>query len=290
MPESENDSTAHADTLSLLFTDMPNPERGADNGLKFHSRGFFSDSPWLHPEVSIETSGFAAELRPYELRNDEWITGTLLGCFLFLVFYIRYIWRFLSVQAKKFFIGISTTNLPMHETKASMETHYGLVMTLILGLMYSLTFYGYTQQGLQLFLGKLSPYTLIGHYFACVLLYFASKGTLTAFVNCIFFDKTKRTEWKNANSFLIFIETITIFPILLTLIYFNISSQNILYIIFFLFILVKSFLLFKTFRILFNNLHCLLHFFVYFCALEIIPMIVVWKTLIQITNRLIVIF
>lgn len=288
LPPRERFLSSRPDTLNLPGIRGKSLIPQLDSIQKCYTMGYFYQNPLLHPEIIAETPGYSGEPKPYELRNDEWITGTLLCSFIFLVFLVRYIWRFLTVRTKEFLNMADSASV--HETKTSLEDYYGLFATAILSLMYSLIFYGYTQHSLQLFLGQLSPHTLIGYYIICFLSFFGIKKGLYAFVNCIFFDKIKQKKWGNSYSYLIFTETILLFPVLLILVYFNISAYKALYILLILFIFVKTLLLFKTFRILFNNLYCLFHFFVYFCALEIIPMVLIWITLTRLTNSLIVIF
>ena len=290
LPVRERFLSTRPDTLNLPGMRGRSLIPQLDSIQKCYTMGFFDGNPFLHPEIEAETPGYSGDPRPYELRNDEWITGTLLCSFIFLGFFVRYIWRFIVIRTKEFLNISASENSSVHEVRTSLENRYSLFMTAILSLMYALIFYGHSQNTLQVFLGQLSPHVLIGYYIICILFFFGTKNMLYKFVNCIFFDKEKRRKWENAYSYLIFAETVLLFPLLLILVYFNISDQKSFYIILFLFTFVKSLLLFKTFRILFNNLYCLFHFFVYFCALEIIPMVVIWTTLTRITNSLIVIF
>lgn len=290
LPQRERFLSSRPDTLNLPGLRGKSLIPNLDSIQKCYTMGYFSENPLLHPEIIAKTPGFSGETRPYELRNDEWITVTLLCSFLFLVFFIRYIWRFLTLQAKEFLNPTLPDSTSSQESKSSLENHYSFFITIILGIMYSLIFYGYTQQSLRLFLGQLSPHTLIGHYIICILSYFAIRKLSYNFVNCIFFDKLKQRKWKNAYSFLILTETVLLFPVLLVLVYFNVPFQKSLYIILFLFFFVKTLQLIKIFQILFNKLYCLFHFFVYFCALEIIPIVIIWTILTQTTNSLIVKF
>ncbi len=261
-----------------------------DSLQKCYTIGFFAENPLLHPELVAESPGYSIESRSYELRNDDWITGALLFSFFFSAFFIRYIRHFLIIRTKEFFSVNASDSTDVHEIKTSIENRYSLFMGILLALMYAIAFYGYTQHTLKVFMGPLSPYILIGYYIAAILSYFLFRYLLYQFVNCIFFDKKTRVRWNNTYSYLIFSETVLLFPLLMIFVYFNFSGPVGIYSLLFLFFLAKSVLLIKTYSILFNKLHCLLHFFVYFCALEIVPMVIIWTALIRITNSLIAIF
>ncbi len=261
-----------------------------DSLQKCYTIGFFAENPLLHPELVANPPGYNVELRPYEPRNDEWITGTLLFCFLFTVFFVRQIWHFLRLRTKEFFHVATSETADVHEVRTTLENRYGLCMGIILCLMYTIAFYAYTLHYNGVFLGSLSPYALLGYYMAAFLSYFSLRYILYVFVNCIFFDKKTRAQWRNAYSYLIFLETILLFPVLMIYVYFNISEGESIYFILFLFFFPKTILLFKTYGILFKKSYCLLHFFVYFCALEIIPVVLIWTTLTRILNSLIAIF
>lgn len=290
LPPRERFLSTRPDTLNLPGLRgrslIPHP----DSLDKCYKLGFFSHHPWLHPELVVDTPGFSAEPRPYELRSDEWVTGVLLLCFLFTAFFVRHIWRFLTLRTKEFLNVLSFDASSMSEVRTSLEKHYSFFMTGILSLMYALAFYGYTQSTLEVFLGQLSPYTLIGFYIVFILSYFGIKSVLYTVVNAVFFDKVKRMKWNNAYSYLIFAETVLLFPLLMVLVYFDISGQKSIYFILFLIFFVKTLLLLKCYRILFQEVHCLLHFFVYLCALEAVPLVVILTTLSQITDSLIAIF
>lgn len=257
---------------------------------KCYGTGFFSGNTLLRPELMADSPGYSVELRPYEPRNDEWITGVLLFCFLFTVFFVRQIWHFLRLRTKEFFHIATSEPTDIHEVRTTFENRYGMCMGFILCLMYAIAFYAYTLHRAGGFLGGLSNHVLIGYYMAAFLSYFSLRYLLHHFVNCIFFDKKARIQWGNAYSYLIFLETILLFPLLLVFVYFNFSGTAGVYSLLFLFFLAKIVLLIKTYSILFKKLYCLLHFFVYFCALEIIPMVIIRTTLTRILNSLIAIF
>ena len=136
----------------------------------------------------------------------------------------------------------------------------------------------------------MSPYLLIGIYTGIWILYFILKTILSGFVNWIFFDKKKIKVWKKSGFFLFSVESLLIFPVIIITIYLNLPPHIPLWITLIIGLLVKILHLYKTFLIFFPKIYGTLHLIVYFCTLEIMPLLAVFKILIRVTDELIVKF
>ncbi len=255
----------------------------------YEDMGFFQGDSLMHPEVGIRQTGFSGIPRAYQLWRDDWMVLFVLMCFVLLAIIQKRVRKQLFSEAKEFFFP--TKNISKKEKRDSnFELLIPLVLTLILSTMGGLGMFLFTQKRLHLFLGQTSPYMLIGIYIGIWMLYFIIKNLLADFVNWIFFDKTKRALWRKSYSFLFAVETLLFFLVTISTIFLNLSSSIPLWIILTIGLVIKFMHLYKTFLIFFPKFYGTLHLIVYFCTLEIIPLLAVFKVLIRVTDELIVKF
>ena len=255
----------------------------------YEDMGFFQGDSLMHPEVGVRQTGFSGIPRAYQLWRDDWVVLFVLMCFVLLAIIQKRVRKQLFSEAKEFFFP--TKNISKKEKRDSnFELLIPLVLTLILSTMGGLGVFMFTQKGLHLFLGQISPYMLIGIYVGIWMLYFILKNLLSSFVNWIFFDKQKRALWRKSYFFLFSVETLLFFFATISTIFLNLSSTIPLWIILTIGLVIKFLHLYKTFLIFFPKFYGTLHLIVYFCTLEIIPLLAVFKVLIRVTDELIVKF
>ena len=267
------DSVAQTETQTPFYEDM----------------GFFQGDSLMHPEVKVGHTGFEGVLRPYRLLHDDWVTLSVLLCFVLLVVIQKRIRSYIVSQAKEFFLP--SKNITRKENpNNNSERFIPLLLMLVISIMGGLGIYMYTQSQQHLFLGLMSPYLLIGIYTGIWILYFILKTILSGFVNWIFFDKKKIKVWKKSGFFLFSVESLLIFPVIIITIYLNLPPHIPLWITLIIGLLVKILHLYKTFLIFFPKIYGTLHLIVYFCTLEIMPLLAVFKILIRVTDELIVKF
>ena len=163
-------------------------------------------------------------------------------------------------------------------------------MAFILSIQGGLGVFVYMQKEKHLFLGQIPPYIFIGIYIAIWMLYFIFKNLMLTFVNWIFFDKTKRANWRKSYFFLYAAETLFFLFVIISTIFLNLAPVVPLWIILIIGLLIKFLHLYKTFLIFFPKIYGTLHLIVYFCTLEIMPLLAVLKILIRVTDELIVKF
>ena len=255
----------------------------------YKDMGFFQGDSLLHPEVEIKQMGFSGIPRSYQLWRDDWVTLFVLICFLLLVVVLKKTRFNITAQTKDFFFPSKNAQKEEKaENNNSLQT--SLFMMFILSIMGGLGMFVFTQNHLDLFLGQISPYMLIALYIGIWVIYFLTKVILSSFVNWIFFDKTKRKLWQKAVFYLTTAESLLFIPVIIVTVYFNLPANISLWIIVAIGLLIKILLLYKTFLIFFSKFYGTLHLIVYFCTLEIMPLLVVFKILIRVTDELIVKF
>ncbi len=286
LPVRERHLSTRPDTLNIPGLVGRNPYASLDSLPVAYRQGYFANDSLLHPELQVHPTGYVADPLPYRLWSDDWVTGTLLIVFLIGVFLIHRSRKFFLLQAKNFFFPTNEMkNASPIETSIGGDTNF--LTTLLLSIMGALVAFGYIQYEYGIFLGTLSPYVLLGLFVAGWLLYFFFRRMIYSFVNWIFFNKEQRRFFNEAYSFLLSLEAILIFPAILVAVYFNIPPLYCLFGTLSLVILVKLLLAYKSYFIFFKNLFGSFHLIVYLCALEVAPLVIIWKILMRTVDILI---
>lgn len=270
------------DTISPLVTDTVAAQVETPV-LYYKDMGFFQGDSLAHPEVKLVQTGFDGVLRPYQLWRDDLVTLFVVVCFVLLVMMQKRIRSYVVSHAKEFFFP--SKNITRKEKVSnSTDKLIPLVLMFLLSVMGGLGLYMYTQRQQHLFLGQMSPYLLIGIYTGIWMVYFVCKKILSGFVNWIFFDKSKRKVWKKSIFFLFSVESLLVFPVIIITIYLNLPPYIPLWIILIIGFIIKILHLYKTFLIFFPKIYGTLHLIVYFCTLEIMPLLAVFMALNRVTN------
>ncbi len=241
------------------------------------------------PQIEVEPIAYSisAEPAPYLLRRDDWVAGTLLVSFIIIVCLINHIRHQFLLQAKNFFYTPQSAETPFAKD-ITFDSKAVLLMTLLLSLLGGFMAYVYTQCNYDLSQCTLSPYILLFIFAGCFLLYFLVKTAAYSFMDWVFFDKAQHKLWISAYSFVISLECLLFFPAVLVFVYFDLSIQQASILLFSLLVFMKMLLAYKCFSIFFPRFYCLLHFFSYLCALEVVPLIVLWRLIVIITGHLMI--
>ncbi len=288
MPRRIHQRSARPDTLGL--PGLPGHkayEVSLDKYKGLHTEGFFKDNPLMRPELEFRQHGYSADPIPYALWRDDWVTGSLLLSFLLLIYIVSRARHQFVLQARNFFYTPQNVETSFAKD-ITFESRAVLLMSIMLSLLGGFMAYAYSQYTLDLFLSQISPYFLLFIYFGCFLLYFAVKSIAYAFVNWVFFGRAQRKLWSDARSFVLSIECLLFFPAVLVFVYFDVSIRHMAGILIAFLLLAKCLLAYKCFTIFFREIYCLLHFIVYFCALEVVPIIALLQSLTYITGNLII--
>lgn len=288
IPHREQHRSTRPDTLEIPGLKGRKPYSMSPDDLEqVYTLGFFKDNPLLHPELQVTHHGHSAVPVPYMLWRDDWVAGSLLFSFVLLIYVINHLRRKFVQQAKDFFFPIQ--NKPtLFAEETAFEAHAVFFMIFLLSLLGGILSFIFAQYTLDLFLSQVSPYLLLFIYTGCFLAYFLLKRMASRFVNWIFFEKHQQEAWNEATSFLISIECVLIFPLALVFVYFNIPIIHTVVVLGFIVLLVKILLVYKCYSLFFPKLVCLFHLFAYLCALELVPMLALWKSLTFITDNLII--
>ena len=267
------------DTLHLPGHEVPRDLKQV-NLPQYYRENFFSADTLYHPELEGGRIGVAGDPIPYAIHNDNIITGLLIGSFLIIMFALSRISNFMIHQAKNFFY---IPKVEQNFTETGTEIRFQMVFLLITCLYYALLFYFYATRRLADTFILSSEYGLLAIFAFTILGYFVMKAVLYTVVNNIFFDRKKNLHFLGNLLFIVSLEGVLLFPLVLLLAYFQFSMQNAINYCIFILATAKILTFYKTYIIFFKQNRHFLQIILYLCALEMIPLVMLWGGLLGIT-------
>ena len=256
---------------SIMALDLPT----------YYKQSFFSGSPMFHPELPGVRLGVAGDPVPYTIASDNFITVILLGCFILMSLAFSKSSRFVYRQIKDFFFSprIGTTTI----SETSAEVRYQLFFVLVTCLLFSIGYFFYAQTCFADTF-TIGQFRLIGIYTAVIMGYFIFKFLAYWFSGWIFFDSKRTGQWSRSFVFLVSMEGVLLFPMVLLQVYFNLPLRTTFIYTAIVIFLVKILSFYKCYTIFFKRMGAILQLFLYFCALEIMPLAALWGALVMISN------
>ena len=233
-------------------------------------------------------SGFEGTPIPYSPRTDDAIALTLLACFFLSSIALARGKKFLSQQVKDFVLHRERTSIFDSSTAADMR--YLLVLVVQTCVLSGITFSNYFRDTSPALMNSVSPLLLLGIYVVSCLAYFLLKWLLYMFIGWTFFDKNRTNIWLESYSTLIYYAGFALFPFVLFLVYFDLSLTNLLIIGTIILIFAKILMFYKWIKLFFHQFGALFLLILYFCALEILPCLLLYQGMIQINNILLIKF
>lgn len=231
--------------------------------------GYFSkDSLLCTTQVhSSSTFGVAGNPTVYSVRSDNMMTISLI--FSFIVFLISATHsEFLKHQFKHFF----TDKISSTDSISGFKRYLPLIMPAFC-LMTGTASYLLCKEYIT------DQFIFDNHFLVVALLsltflgYFLGKWLIQWFVNIVFFGSKKTLHYLRFTLFMVTCTAILVYPIVLLQVYFDLSIKKALFCYIFILILNKSLTFYKTWLIFFKQNGLFLQTFLYFCALEIIPLL-----------------
>jgi len=236
-------------------------------------------------QETVPTAQLTGELLPETLQRNDAASGLLMATLLFLLVILHFSAKSLRVRCSKLFFD---PNLHAESTEAETAEarRVHICFTFQTAFLLALLFYSYAQERWNFEVMTLSSLHLLGIYSAICLVLIIAKQYLTHLVNSIFFTHRQCRRWTENAMTIFAIESLVLLPLTMVAVYFDlpvkITCQGFMFVLLF----VKSLTLFKSFTIFFRHFHGVLHLFVYFCALEALPIAVGWATLVAVTQEL----
>ena len=271
-------SSRSADTLSLLRKDQISPAKADTDSLQLAD---------LHAVQEVD-SGFEGTPISYSPRTDDAIALTLLACFFLSSIALARGKRFLSQQVKDFVLHRERTSI--FDSSTAADVRYLLVLVLQTCVLSGITFLNYFHDTSPTLMNQVSPLLLLGIYVGFCLAYFLLKWLIYMFLGWTFFDKNKTNIWLESYSALIYYVGFALFPFVLFLVYFDLSLTNLVIIGSIILIFTKILMFYKWIKLFFHQFSGLFLLILYFCALEIVPCLLLYRGMIQMNNILLIKF
>ena len=236
--------------------------------------------------VSETVTGAEGMPIPYSPRTDDGLAMILLGCFFVSAYVLARSKKFLLQQVKDFMLHRERTSIFASSTAADMRYLLLLIVqTCVLG---GVCIFNYFNDIRPALMERVSPHILLGVYVAVCLLYLLFKWILYSFLGWVFFDKNKTNIWLESYSTLIYYVGFALFPFVLFLVYFDLNLTNLVIIGLIILIFTKILMFYKWVKLFFHQLSAAFLLILYFCALEIIPCLLLYQGMIQVNNVLLI--
>ena len=271
-------SSQNTDTLSLLQQKQISPAKADSDSLQLAD---------LHAVQEVD-SGFEGTPISYSPRTDDAIALTLLACFFLSSIALARGKKFLSQQVKDFVLHRERTSI--FDSSTAADVRYLLVLVLQTCVLSGITFLNYFHDTCPALMDHVSSLLLLGIYVGFCLAYFLLKWLLYMFLGWTFFDKNKTNIWLESYSALIYYVGFALFPFVLFLVYFDLSLTNLVIIGSIILIFTKILMSYKWIKLFFHQFSGLFLLILYFCALEIVPCLLLYQGMIQMNNILLIKF
>lgn len=235
---------------------------------------FLEHNPMLSADIPPGVKGYdmgvAGDAVPYAISNDSVIPIVLLGCFIFAFIATARSRRFIKREIKSFFVS-NRDDEAVSET--SGELKHQITMVFIGILLLSLSSYMYATDVISPGFLVRNHYVLIGMLFGLFFAYFSFCWLSMIIVNSVFFGSKKSIQWMQVKLFLTAAESTLWLPIVLLQVYFDFTADKVLFWFVLILVLNKLLTFYKCWTIFFRQKVGLLQTFLYFCALEITPLL-----------------
>ena len=271
-------SSQNTDTLFLLQQKQISPAKADSDSLQLAD---------LHAVQEVD-SGFEGTPISYSPRTDDAIALTLLVCFFLSSIALARGKKFLSQQVKDFVLHRERTSI--FDSSTAADVRYLLVLVLQTCVLSGITFLNYFHDTCPALMDHVSSLLLLGIYVGFCLAYFLLKWLLYMFLGWTFFDKNKTNIWLESYSALIYYVGFALFPFVLFLVYFDLSLTNLVIIGSIILIFTKILMFYKWIKLFFHQFSGLFLLILYFCALEIVPCLLLYQGMIQMNNILLIKF
>ena len=233
---------------------------------KYYRESYFTGKPFFHPELFGGRLGVAGDPVPYSIARDNVITLLLLGCFVLALIAYAKSKGFILRQAKDFF-------RPPHNEKltsiseTSGELRFQLFLVLQSSLLMALIFFFYVQRNItDTFI--IDQYQAIGVFAAIITAYAMLKAVAYSVTGWVFFDRRRNDLWMKSFLFLLAMEGVCIFPIVMLRAYFDMPVHTTLLSTAIVLGIFKLLSLYKSYLIFFRNGGHSLQIFLYFAHLK----------------------
>lgn len=237
---------------------------------QYYKESFFAKDSLFHPELKGGRQGVAGDPIPYTVAGDNFITTLLLVCFVLTCISCARSYQFIAHQLKYFFRDRNFGTTEVAET--GNELRFQIILLVQTCLLLALgVFLGTNKDSGETYI--IDQNLVISIYAGAIAAYFLLKTVCYTTVNLVFFGKKENARWLTSYLFLIAGQGLLLYPMVMLLAYFGMSVKVMLIYALIVFVLIKILLLYKCYNIFFKRKVAFLQIILYFCTLEIVPVL-----------------
>jgi len=207
---------------------------------------------------------------PSQLGNDDLTTITLLVCFVIIAASIAFARGFISRQLRNFFYEVHSEEL---SNVTANEIRFELLLVAIGCLLLGIASFLTAEEKIPGIFIHDSVFTNILVFSALFAGYFLCKWFLHFIVDPVFFGGKKTTQLFKIQLFITACSAVLTLPLVMLLVYFDLSVEKCIFYLCSVLILNKILTFYKCWFIFFRQNGFFLQTFLYFCALEITPLL-----------------
>lgn len=231
------------------------------------------------------TSGMKGEPMPYLLRSDWMITGILFVCVISISYIASKGKKHLLKQLKSIFTTRERASLFDEATGSDIRYTFALIVNTC--IMLGICGYHYSVHLIPHLLDATNHFVLLGIFILSGIFYMIVKWGIYKTINWVFFEKSKNLSWIKTYFNIIVCLGLILLPVILLTVYFGLTTGISFIFMAFAIVLTKILLFWKCFNNFFNKIYGFFHLILYFCALEILPDLIIWKGILISCNKLI---
>lgn len=221
---------------------------------------------------------------PYSPRMDDWVALVLFVSFFLSSFVLSRNRKFLYSLLKAFVLHRERGSL--FDTSTSSEVRYVFLLIMQTCVLSGVFIYTYFIDAEPTLVYHVHHLKVLGVYSLIVLGYILSKWVLYGLLGWTFFRKNTVSLWLESYSTILYYTGFILFPIILISVYFKIDTPTILNMGLIVLVLIKILILYKWFKLFYENLSDCLLLILYFCALEIVPCFLVYHGIVLVNAYL----
>ena len=218
----------------------------------------------------------------YTFYMDEVVTALLLGCFFLSAYVLSRSRNYLVQLGRDFLLHRERASIFSEATGGDMR-HLLLLIGQTCVLMGLFLFFGFSLAQPAL-LAVQPVWKLVGVYAGVCAGYVFAKWLLYLFLGWIFLDRGMTERWIEAYSTLLYYLGFALFLSALFIVYFNLRLEIVAIIGFILFLFLKMLAFYKWLKLFCSNLYGSIFLILYFCAVEIIPCLMLYRGLVQLND------
>ncbi len=223
-------------------------------------------------EIPVVT-GMKGEPLPYKIESDEAVVGALALCLVLILLALQRGSRSFVLFLKEAVTLRRRTN--SFEEKVSVSTVSSVALCASTMLSSGICLYRY--YAATMLSESINHVLVLAAFTIAFAILIEGKFLLYNFVNWVFFNREKSDLWKQNYWGLIAASGVVLFPSVLYAVFLDSEIQISDYLLLMILVMFKILLFYKLIGNFFVHFYGVSHLILYFCALEIIPDLLLWK-------------